>query len=124
MPILTRPDVIQMPWTGISPQHHEMHAGGGMLQQHNMNSGAPPGFVPMNSVPENIPSGRLGFQPQMASTEYTGISMGMGIDNMDLDSVTSNLWWDRPFKAIPTEQYSVWYPSGYQGADGSDYYRP
>jgi hypothetical protein len=43
---------------------------------------------------------------------------------MDLDSVTSNLWWDQPFEAIPTEQYGIWYPSGYQSTDGSGYYRP
>jgi len=124
MPILTRPDASQIPWTGLSSQHHEMHLGEGMLQQHHMHSGAPPGFVPMNPVPENIQDGRLDFQPQMTGTEYTGVSMGMGIDNMDLDSVTSNLWWDQPFKAIPTEQYGVWYHSGYQGTDGSGYYRP
>jgi hypothetical protein len=82
---------------------HEMHPGEGTLQHHYMHSGEPPGFVPMNPVPENIQGGRLDFQPQMTGTEYRGVSMGMGIDNMDLDSVTSNLWWDRPFEAISTE---------------------
>jgi hypothetical protein len=124
MPILTRPDAPQMPWTSLSPQHHEMHPREGMLQQHYMHSGAPPGFVPMNPVPENIQGGRLDFQPQMTGTEYRGVNMGIGIDNMDLDSVTSNLWWDRPFEAISTERYGVWYPSGYQGTGGSGFYRP
>lgn len=78
----------------------------------------------MNPVPENIQGGRFGFQPQMTGTEYTGVGMGIGIDNMDLDSVTSNLWWDQPFEAIPTEQYGIWYPEEYQGIDGSGFYRP
>jgi hypothetical protein len=124
MPILTRPDATQMPWTDLSTQYHEIHQGEGMLQQHYMLSGVPPGFIPMNPVPENIQGGNLGFQPQMTGTEYTGAGIGMGTDNMDLDSVTSNLWWDQPFEAIPTEQYGIWYPSGYQSTDGSGYYRP
>jgi len=124
MPILTRSDLSQMPWTGLSSQHHEIDPKDCILRQHYMDSGAPPGFIPMNPVPENIQGGNIGFQPQMTGTEYMRLGMGMGIDNMDLDSVTSNLWWDRPFEAIPTEQYGVWYPGGYQSTDGSGYYRP
>ncbi len=124
MPILTRSGAPQMPWTGLSPQPHEMHPDGGMIQQHSMHSGAPPGFVPMNPLPENMQGDRLGFQTQVPGTAYAGTSIGMGMDNMDLDPIASNLWWDRPFETIPTEQYGVWYPEGYQGVDGSGYYRP
>lgn len=124
MPILTRSDAPQIPWTGLPLQPHEMHPDGSIVQELSMHSGAPPGFIPMNPVPENIQGGRLGFQPQMPGAEYAGPSVGIGIDNMDLDPVTSNLWWDRPFETIPTDQYGAWYPGGYQGADGSAYYRP
>jgi hypothetical protein len=124
MPILTHSDASQIPWTGFSPQPRGMHSDSGMLQQHSMHSGAPPEFFPMNPVPENVQGGRLGFQPQMSGTEYAVASMGMVIDNMDLDPITSNLWWDQPFETIPTEQYGVWYPEGYPGADGFGYYRP
>jgi hypothetical protein len=124
MPILTRSDAPQIPWTGFSLQPHGMHSDGGMLQQHSIHSGALPGFVSMNPVPENVQGSIPGFQPQMSDTEYAAASMGMAIDNMDIDSLTSNLWWDQPFETIPIEQYCVWYPEGYQGADGVGYYEP
>jgi hypothetical protein len=124
MPILTRSDAPQIPWTCFSPQPHGIYSDDGMLQQHSMHSSAPPEFVLMNPVLEDVQGGRLGFQPQMSGTEYAAASMGMVIDNMDLDPVTSNLWWDQPFETIPTEQYGVWYPEGYPGADMVGYYIP
>jgi hypothetical protein len=86
-----------------------------------MHSGASSGFASMNPMPENVQASRIGFHPQMLDPQYAGEGMGMGIDNMDLDPIASNLWWDQPFDTIPTEQYGVWYPEAYQGADVSGF---
>jgi hypothetical protein len=124
MPIHPRQNASQLHWTGLPLQPPNMHQGGIMLQQHNVFSGAPPGFVPMNPVPDNFQAGGLGFQLHMAGPEYPGGAVAVGSDSMDLDSMTANLWWDRLFDLIPSEQYG-WDPfRGYQAADGSGYYRP
>lgn len=126
MPMHPRHNPPQLHWTGLPPQPHDMHQGGNMFQQYNMLSGAPPAWVPMNPLPENIQTGGPGFAPFMTGPEYTGGGMGMVSDNMDLDLMTHNLWWDQPFDAIPTERCSTsaWDPFRYQAADASGYYRP
>ena len=97
-----------------------------MYQRHNMLSSASSAWILMNSVPENIPAGLSDFTPQITGPEFTGGTMSIAIDNMDLDPMPNDLWWDQPFDTVPMERYGVgaWDPFRYQAADPGEYHGP
>ena len=128
MRLPTKHDNPQMYWSGGQTQIHDTNQGGSSSHRDGMlSSNTRFEFRSANSVGHSVQGSEAGagpsFRTQAPNMGYMGVDINMGIDNMDLDTSTINLWWDQPFEAIPAHQYGWWQASGgYEAPTGDAFY--
>ena len=106
----------QMYWSDVPPQGYDANQGAISSQHDDMLShNTLFGYRPSRPEDQHIrgaeSTSEQSFQNPVPDMGYMGVDISMGIDSMDLDTSGSNLWWDQPFEAIPTDKYG-WWPAG------------
>lgn len=115
-PVQTQQDNLHMYRSDARSQVYDINQEVNRSQHHGMLRPNSLQFATMNPVIHSDRSSGTDSGPssqsQFHDMGYMGVDISMGIDNMDLDTNGVNLWYERLFEAIPTDQYGWWYAGG------------